>query len=176
MLRWRLPLSPAAREEARDQSRLSGRGPNWGAHRVLAECEIKSEIVSTHDDGGCFQCAANPEHGCETVRLLAQAWSDHPDYRPAWNSFHDGDSQMSPSRATEILEELSRPDCPPMVKLTDRETEVLSLIAEAVSYRDIGKQLFVSVNTVKNHARNSGQKSQWRRRLGDSPGPAGWPA
>jgi Family of unknown function (DUF6221)/Bacterial regulatory proteins, luxR family len=169
-------IARAAPEESRGHSRLSGRDPNWGARRVLAECEVKSEIVSIHADGACLQCVADPEQGCETVRLLAQAWSDHPDFRSAWSGFHLGDSQVSPSMATEILEELSRPDCPPVVKLTDRETEVLSLIAEAVSYHDIGEQLFISTNTVKNHARNSVQKSQWRRRLGDPPDPANWPA
>ena len=163
-----------APEEPRGHSRLSGHDPNRGPHRVLTECEIKSEIVSTHDDGACPQCLANP--GCETIRLLAQAWSDHPNYRSDWNRFHDGDSQLSPRKATEIFEELSHPDCPSLVKLTDREIEVLLLIADAVSYRDIGKQLFVSANTVKNHARNSVQKSQLRGRLRDSPGPAGWPA
>jgi hypothetical protein len=157
-------------------SRRSGPGPSWGPHRVLTECEIKSEIVGIHDDGACPQCTVNPEHGCETIRLLAQAWSDHPNYRSEWNSFHDGDSQISPSRATEIITELSHPDCPPAVKLTDRETEVLLLIAEGVSYRDIGKQLFVSLNTVKNHARISVQKSQLHRHWGDWRGPEGWPA
>jgi predicted DNA-binding protein (UPF0251 family) len=165
-----------APKEPQGDWRPSGRVLNWGPHRVLTECEIKNEIVSTHDGGACPQCVANPGHGCETIRLLAQAWSDHPNYRADWSSFHDGDSQISPSRATAILEELSHPDCPPVVKLTDRETEVLLLIAEGVSYRDIGERLFVSRNTVKNHARNSVQKSQLHGRWGDSPGPAGSPA
>jgi DNA-binding CsgD family transcriptional regulator len=154
----------------------SDHGPDWGPRRVLAECEIKREIVRTHDGGACPQCVVSPELGCETVRLLAQAWPDHPDYRSDWNSFHDGDSQISPSRATEIIEELSRPDRSSAVKLTDRETEVLLLIAEGVSYRDIGQRLFVSLNTVRNHARISEQKSELHRRLGDGPGPGGWPA
>lgn len=169
-------LDRHAPEEPLGYARVSGHGPNWGPHRVLTECEIKSEIVSTHDGGACPPCMINPEHGCETIRLLAQAWSDHPNYHSDWNSFHDGDFQISPSRATEILEELSHPDRPSVVKLTDGETEVLILIAEGVSYRDIGNRLFVSLNTVKHHARNTVKKSQLHRRLGDSPGPAGWPS
>jgi DNA-binding CsgD family transcriptional regulator len=128
------------------------------------------EIVLTHDYGACPQCTVNPEHGCETIRLLAQAWSDHPDYRADWNSFHDGDFQIRPSRATEILEELSHPDRPSVVKsvvtLTDREIEVLLLIAEGVSYRDIANQLFISPHTVKNHARNCVEKSHLLHRHG----------
>jgi hypothetical protein len=34
----------------------------------------------------------------------------HPDYRSDWDSYYNGDSQLSPSRAAEIVEELSRPD------------------------------------------------------------------
>jgi Family of unknown function (DUF6221)/Bacterial regulatory proteins, luxR family len=154
----------------------SGLGSNWGPDRVLTECEIKNEIVSAHDDGACSQCVANPDHGCETMRLLARAWSDHASYRTDWSSFHDGDAQISASRATDILEVLSHPDCLPVVKLTERETEVLRLIAEGGSYPDIGKALFISPNTVKNHARNSVHKSQFHRRRGNSPGPAGSPA
>jgi DNA-binding CsgD family transcriptional regulator len=169
-LRRRAPEGPLG------ESRRSGHGHNWGPRRVLTECEIKREMVSTHDDGACPLCRANPEHGCETIRLLAQAWSDHPDYRSDWTSFYDGDSQISPSRATEIVEELSRLEWPPGLKLTDREIEVLLLIAEGASYPDIGKQLYVSVNTVRNHARNCVHKSQFHRRSGGWPGPAGWPA
>ena len=165
-----------AREEPLDKSRLSGRGPGWGPRRVLTECEIRREIVGIHDGGACPQCTVNSEHGCETIRLLAQAWSDHPSYRSDWNSFHDGDSQISPSMATELITELSHPDCPSVARLTDRETEVLLTIAKGISYHDIGKQLFVSVNTVKNHARNCVKKSQLRRHWGDWRGPGGWPA
>ena len=151
-------------------SSVLGRDPDWGPRRVLKECEIKSEIVRSHDDGACPQCMVSPEHGCETIRLLARVWSDHPDYRSDWSSFHDGDAQISPSRATEIVNELSHSAA--VLQLSDREMQVLLLIAEGLGYRAIGTQLYVSVNTVKNHARNSLQKSQLHRRWGDWPGPA----
>lgn len=140
---------------------------------MLTECETKREIVSTHDDGACPLCMANPEHGCETIRLLAKAWPDHPDYRDDWGIYYDGDSQLRPSRAAEIVEQLSRPGGPPGLELTDREIDVLRLIAEGASYRDIGRTLYVSVNTVRNHARNCAHKYQLQRRWGDGPGPAG---
>lgn len=169
-------LKPHARDEPHGNSRPPGQGPSWGPRRTLAECEIKSEIVDIHTDGACPHCLIDPEYGCETIRLLAQAWQKHPSYRPEWDSFHDVDSEMSRTRATRILEDLRHPGCPPPVKLTQRETEVLQLIADGVSYRDIGKYLYISLNTVKNHVRNTVKKSRFHRRLGDSPGPAGWPA
>ncbi len=39
-------------------------------------------------------------------------------------------------------------------KLTAREQEVLSLIASGLSNRDVGKKLFISLNTVKAHLKN----------------------
>ena len=38
--------------------------------------------------------------------------------------------------------------------LTGREIEVLQLVAQGYTSREIGEQLFISENTVKNHVRN----------------------
>lgn len=38
--------------------------------------------------------------------------------------------------------------------LTEREREVLQLVARGHSYRDIGADLFISEKTVENHVRN----------------------
>lgn len=39
-------------------------------------------------------------------------------------------------------------------ELTPREVSVLKLLAEGMSVREVGKSLFISVNTVKTHAKN----------------------
>jgi LuxR family maltose regulon positive regulatory protein len=39
-------------------------------------------------------------------------------------------------------------------ELSDRELEVLRLLATALSQREIGGELYVSLNTVKTHARS----------------------
>ncbi|MGB3828990.1 MAG: response regulator transcription factor, partial [Ornithinimicrobium sp.] len=38
--------------------------------------------------------------------------------------------------------------------LTDREVDVLRLVAEGLSNREIGERLFISANTAANHVRN----------------------
>jgi DNA-binding CsgD family transcriptional regulator len=51
------------------------------------------------------------------------------------------------------------------VGLTAREHEILGLIAEGLSNREIGERLFVSENTVKTHSSRIFEKMQVNRRV-----------
>ncbi|HEY9393827.1 MAG TPA: response regulator transcription factor, partial [Nocardioides sp.] len=82
----------------------------------------------------------------------------------------DGQSLISPSMAVKLMEEfkqMSRPDRSPVPgpKLTDRELEVLGLVAKGLNNREIAKRLFISENTVKNHVRNILEKLQAHSRM-----------
>ncbi len=82
----------------------------------------------------------------------------------------DGQSLISPSMAMKLLDEfkqMSRVDrsAPAIPRLTERELEVLRLVAQGLSNREIGKQLFISENTVKNHVRNILEKLQLHSRM-----------
>ncbi|HET6634352.1 MAG TPA: response regulator transcription factor [Streptomyces sp.] len=84
----------------------------------------------------------------------------------------DGQSQISPSMAAKLLTEfkamIQRTDeskLVPAPKLTDREVEVLKLVATGKNNRDIAKELFISENTVKNHVRNILEKLQLHSRM-----------
>ena len=81
----------------------------------------------------------------------------------------DGQSLISPSMAAKLIEEfkqLSRRDRPDTgLRLTDRELEVLRLVARGLNNRDISKELFISENTVKNHVRNILEKLQLHSRM-----------
>jgi two-component system NarL family response regulator len=50
-------------------------------------------------------------------------------------------------------------------RLTDRELQVLRLVARGSSNREIAKELFISDNTVKNHVRNILEKLQLHSRM-----------
>lgn len=56
-------------------------------------------------------------------------------------------------------------DDEPASELTDRELEVLGLVARGWSNRKIGEELFIAENTVKNHVRNILDKLQLRSRM-----------
>ncbi len=82
----------------------------------------------------------------------------------------DGQSLISPSMAIKLLDEfkqMSRSDrtTVPTPRLTERELEVLRLVAQGLNNREIAKQLFISENTVKNHVRNILEKLQLHSRM-----------
>lgn len=58
-----------------------------------------------------------------------------------------GQSVLSPPVAARVLEKMRRPD----QALTAREAELLSLLAEGLTNRELGKRLFISEATVKTH-------------------------
>jgi|SRR5579875_716570 len=49
---------------------------------------------------------------------------------------------------------LARSSSEPVDSLSDRQLEVLRLLAEGCSYEEIGSRLFISINTVKFHTRS----------------------
>jgi DNA-binding NarL/FixJ family response regulator len=73
-----------------------------------------------------------------------------------------GESQMDPTVARKVLREFQHatsvskaatpaPKEEPLEKLTDREEEILKLLAAGLSNREIAQQLSLSEGTVKNH-------------------------
>ena len=83
-----------------------------------------------------------------------------------------GHTRISPSMASKVITgaatiprnrgamgEVAAPS------LTGRELEVLRLMARGLSNRDIGRYLFISENTVKNHVRNILEKLHMHSRM-----------
>ncbi|MEV4015356.1 response regulator transcription factor [Nonomuraea angiospora] len=69
----------------------------------------------------------------------------------AVRAVHGGQVLLAPEAAEAML---SAPDSPPPVPLTDREREVLALIAAGRSNREIARSLAVAEKTVKTHVSN----------------------
>ena len=92
----------------------------------------------------------------------------------AVRAVHGGQSLINPSMAGKLLTEfatLARRDDGeraqelPAPRLTEREMQVLKLVARGMNNRDIAKELFISENTVKNHVRNILEKLQIHSRM-----------
>jgi DNA-binding NarL/FixJ family response regulator len=78
-----------------------------------------------------------------------------PDLVAAVFRVADGDAVFSPRLAGFVLDAFAATDTPPvdedLDRLTQREREVLRLIARGYAYKEIAKQLFISVKTVESH-------------------------
>lgn len=79
---------------------------------------------------------------------------------------HRGEPVFTPSLAALVLSEFRRvaSSASGEPALTDRENEVLRLVAKGYTYREIAEKLFISVKTVQNHVQNILRKLQLRKR------------
>jgi DNA-binding NarL/FixJ family response regulator len=80
-----------------------------------------------------------------------------------------GDTVFTPGLAGLVLGEFRRmsdPDAAPdHPELTDRETEVLKMVAKGMSYKQIAERLVISHRTVQNHVQNTLRKLQMHNRV-----------
>lgn len=81
-----------------------------------------------------------------------------------------GEAVCSPRIAASLLRRVAtlaaeRRTVPGVARLTVRELEIVRLIAEGLSNKEIARHLFIDVRTVKNHVHNILEKLQVHRRM-----------
>jgi NarL family two-component system response regulator LiaR len=73
----------------------------------------------------------------------------------AIRTVHSGEALLHPAAAAKLMHEFATGDRPPAAaELTDRELEVLRLLARGLSNKVIARELTVSEKTVKTHVSN----------------------
>lgn len=77
-----------------------------------------------------------------------------------------GEPVFSPSLAALVLTEFRKlhKENKPGETLSEREREVLQLVARGHTYKEIGEELYISAKTVENHVRNILKKLQLNRK------------
>ncbi|HYF46624.1 MAG TPA: response regulator transcription factor, partial [Acidimicrobiales bacterium] len=83
-----------------------------------------------------------------------------------------GQTLISPSMASKLITEFQNlsklaadRSTVPAPRLTDRELEVLRLVAQGMTNREVAEQLYIAENTVKNHVRNILEKLHLHSRM-----------
>lgn len=99
---------------------------------ILTTFDRDAEIIGAIEAGaaGYLLKDAAPETISDAISLVAK-----------------GEIYLSPDLATRVFKGMQRP----LPKLTDRETEVLQLIATGAANKEVAQALFVSEATVKTH-------------------------
>ena len=81
----------------------------------------------------------------------------------------EGDAVFTPGLAGLVLGEFRRvadgPQDDPVDQLTERETEILKMVATGMSYKQIAQRLVLSHRTVQNHVQNTLRKLQMNNRV-----------
>jgi DNA-binding NarL/FixJ family response regulator len=80
-------------------------------------------------------------------------------------SVHAGEVYVAPALAWGMLRELRTPRTSPYDELTEREREVLELVAEGLSNQEIGDRLGLAEKTIKHYMTNILGKLQVRSRV-----------
>lgn len=124
--------------------------------------------LSSYDDEACIMAMTKAgAHGYLLKTEVPQTVYD------AIACVARGESYYSPSVSGRLVNHVLRPqDTPrrkaeqPLTPISQRELEVLRLLAQEFSNEEIGEKLFISVRTVENHRRNLLQKTGARNSIG----------
>jgi two-component system, NarL family, response regulator NreC len=125
--------------------------------------EINILILTMHDDEEyLFRAIQGGASGC----ILKSA--PHDELMSAIESVANGDAYLHPSATKRLMEEylgsVKNDGNDTYNLLSDREKEVLTLIAKGYSNKEIAEQLVISVKTVETHKGNLMEKLQMKTR------------
>ncbi len=129
---------------------------------LVAAREIRSShpgigvLVLSHYLESVYAMRLLQDHPERVGYLLKERVSDIAVLADALRRIAEGECVLDPTIVTRLI---NRPrEHSPLEELTDRERQVLALIAEGRSNQAIGEQLFVSPKTVETHIRQIFQK------------------
>ncbi|MDQ2621711.1 MAG: response regulator transcription factor [Actinomycetota bacterium] len=122
--------------------------------------EVSVLILSMHDDDRYLFEALKA--GASGYVLKSQADSDLLD---AIRSVERGEPFLSPGAQQALIRDLLERGAPSESDLTPREEEIVKLVAEANTTREIAELLHLSEKTVENHRANAMKKLGMRDRV-----------
>ncbi|WP_329169839.1 response regulator transcription factor [Streptomyces sp. NBC_01685] len=142
--------------------------------------QVCKELVGSHPALRVLVLSASGEHAdvLEAVKSGATGYllksASTQELTDAVRATAAGDPVFTPGLAGLVLGEYRRlasdpapaaPDQRAVPQLTDRETEVLRLVAKGLSYKQIAERLVISHRTVQNHVQNTLGKLQLHNRV-----------
>ncbi len=146
----------------------------------LPGVEVCKEVLADRPELRVLVLSASGEHGdvLEAVKSGATGYllksASTEELLDAVRRTAAGDPVFTPGLAGLVLGEYRRlagepapaaADQPAVPQLTERETEVLRLVAKGLSYKQIAERLVISHRTVQNHVQNTLGKLQLHNRV-----------
>jgi DNA-binding NarL/FixJ family response regulator len=142
----------------------------------LSGVEVIRGLLAAHPPVRVLMLSASGEQQdvLDAVKAGATGYllksASRTDFLDAVRRTADGDTVFTPGLAGLVLGEYRRLATAPSrggdaPRLTDRESEVLRLVAKGLSYKQIAERLVVSHRTVQNHVQNTLGKLQLHNRV-----------
>jgi len=145
---------------------------------VLSGVEVTRQLVAADPSLRVLVLSASGEHAdvLEAVKAGATGYlvksASREELLGAVTRTALGEAVFTPGLAGLVLGEFRRHSAaprarsgPPTPKLTERETEVLRLVAKGLSYKQIAERFVLSHRTVQNHVQNTLNKLQLHNRV-----------
>jgi DNA-binding NarL/FixJ family response regulator len=144
----------------------------------ISGVEVTRGLVSTQDGVRVLVLSASGEHSdvLEAVKAGATGYllksAGREEFLDAVGRTAGGDAVFTPGLAGLVLGEYRRLAIDPgrdraddAPRLTERETEILRLVAKGLGYKQIAERLVISHRTVQNHVQNVLGKLQFHNRV-----------
>ncbi|WP_433339048.1 response regulator [Spirillospora sp. CA-294931] len=143
----------------------------------ISGVEVTRQLVAAEPPVRVLVLSASGEHQdvLEAVKAGATGYllksAGREEFLDAVRRTGDGDAVFTPGLAGLVLGEFRRLASAPRredddtPRLTDRETEVLRLVAKGLTYKQIAERLVLSHRTVQNHVQNTLGKLQLHNRV-----------
>jgi DNA-binding NarL/FixJ family response regulator len=143
----------------------------------LSGVEVIRGLLAGHSTARVLVLSASGEQGdvLEAVKAGATGYlvksASREEFIDAVRRTNEGEAVFTPGLAGLVLGEYRRLAAAPagtgptVPTLTDRETEILRLVAKGVSYKAIAQRLGLSHRTVQNHVQNTLNKLQLHNRV-----------
>ncbi|MFC8246418.1 response regulator [Streptomyces chartreusis] len=128
---------------------------------VLSASGEHADVLEAVKSGatGYLLKSASTEELLDAVRRTAVG---DPVFTPGLAGLVLGEYRRLASEPAPAAQDADQPGAP---QLTDRETEVLRLVAKGLSYKQIAERLVISHRTVQNHVQNTLGKLQLHNRV-----------
>jgi DNA-binding NarL/FixJ family response regulator len=131
---------------------IRSQNPTWGRILVVTTFDLDEYVLGAARAGasGFLLKDQAPEELAKAVRLVAS-----------------GEAIVSPRATARLLQEFVRPtrNEPAIKLLTERELDVVRLMAKGLSNDDIASEAFISLGTVKTHVSSILSKLQLQSRI-----------
>lgn len=183
---FRAGVVASLREEAGIE--IVGEASDAGAALALAVAELPDVIIlDIAMPGSGLEAARRIAAACPATRIVMLTVSEDEDDLLAAvkagasgyvlkgaggselvgviRSVHAGEVYVAPALAWGMLRELRTPRTSPYDELTEREREVLELVAQGLSNAEVGERLGLAEKTIKHYMTNILGKLQVRSRV-----------